>query len=74
MPAKALYHARNAARSPKNPPALMTGGFGWLAALRWRYPMPRRRKAISSVKNKRKKATVERRVATRRMVVKINQP
>ena len=28
IPASALYHARNAESSPKNPPALMTGGFG----------------------------------------------
>jgi len=32
------------------------------------------RKAMSRVKNRRKKATVERRVQRRRMVVKMNQP
>ena len=36
--------------------------------------MPRRRKARSRVKNNMKKATVERKVASKRMVVKINQP
>ena len=36
--------------------------------------MPRSRKAKSSVKKREKKATVERRVANRRTVVKMNQP
>ena len=36
--------------------------------------MPRKRKARSRVKKRRKKATVERRVAMRRRVVKMNQP
>ena len=36
IPAKALYHAKNAASSAKKPPALMTGGFGAPAASRCR--------------------------------------
>lgn len=34
IPAKALYHAKKAAKRPKKPPALMTGVFGMPAALR----------------------------------------
>ncbi len=74
IPASALYHAVNAANSPKNPPALIIGGFGTPAALRCRYPMPRSRNAMSRVKKRVKNATVERSVATRRTVVKMNQP
>ena len=36
--------------------------------------MPRRRKAISRVKNNRKKATVDLRVQMSRIKVKMNQP
>lgn len=36
--------------------------------------MPRRRKARSRVKNRKKNATVERRVTSRRTNVKMNQP
>ncbi len=74
IPANALYQAVNAASSPKNPPALIIGGFGAPLELRCRYPMPRRRNAMSRVKKRVKNATVERSVATKRMVVKMNQP
>lgn len=36
IPAKALYHAKKAAKRPKKPPALMTGGLGFPTAPRWR--------------------------------------
>ena len=74
IPAKALYHAVNAASRPKNPPALMIGGFGTPLGLRCRYPMPSSRNVMSSVKKRVKNATVERSVASKRTVVKINQP
>lgn len=74
IPANALYHARNAASSPKKPPALMIGTVGFPFALRCRYPIPSSKKVRSRVKKRRKKAMVERRVATRRIVVKMNQP
>ena len=73
-PARALYQAKNAAKIPNTPPALMIGGFGAPAASRWRYPIPSRRKAKSRVKKREKNATVERRVQRTRMVVKMNQP
>lgn len=36
IPARALYHAVKAASRPKKPPALMIGGFGLPAWVRWR--------------------------------------
>lgn len=36
IPANALYQAAKAASSPKKPPALITGGFGWLVESRCR--------------------------------------
>ena len=74
IPARALYQAMNAANNAKNPPALMTGGFGEPAALGFKYPMASSKKAMSRKKNSRKNATVERRVANRRRVVKIHHP
>ena len=74
MPASALYHAANAAKSPKKPPAMITGSLGLPGSLRWSQPMPSRRKARSRKKKRQKKATVERRVAIRRMKVNMNQP
>ena len=74
IPASALYHAVKAARIAKNPPAFSMGRLGWSVASRCRYEIPRRRKAMSRVKNRVKNATVERRVQRRRMKVKMNQP
>lgn len=73
IPAKALYHARNAASIPNPPPALMAV---WLGAPLWlsRYPIPRQRKARSRVKNKLKNATVDFRVQRRSKKVNMNQP
>ena len=73
IPAKALYHAKNAARRPKEPPALMRPGFGAPAAVRFRYPQNNNRNVMSRVKKSKKKATVERRVAINKRVVKMNQ-
>jgi hypothetical protein len=73
IPAKALYQARNAARIPNPPPALMAVPFG--APLEWsRYPIPRQRKARSRVKKSEKNATVDFRVQRRSKKVKMNQP
>ena len=69
-----MYHAAKAAKRPKNPPALMIGGFGMPALSRWRYPIPSSKKARSRVKKRMKNATVERSVQMRRTVVKMNQP
>lgn len=44
------------------------------AALGVKYAIPSSKNAMSSVKKSRKKATVERRVQSRRMKVKMNQP
>ena len=74
IPAKALYHARNAASNAKKPPALRMGGFGMSIASRCRYPMLSSMNARSRVKNSKKNATVERRVQSTRSVVKMNQP
>jgi len=72
-PAKALYQARNAARIPNPPPALIAVLFG--APLEWsRYPIPRQRKARSRVKKSEKNATVDLRVHKRSRKVNINQP
>ena len=74
IPASALYHARNEVSSPKKPPALMMGGFGASSLLRCRYPRPSSRKVRSSDRKRKKKASVDRRVARRSRVVKMNQP
>ena len=74
IPARALYQAMKAARRPKKPPALMTGGLGLPALFVRRYPIARRRKAMSRKKKRRKKARVERRVHISRSVVKIHHP
>jgi hypothetical protein len=73
IPASALYQAVNAASNPNAPPAVIHAEFGALP-LFCRYPMPRSKKAMSSVKNRKKKATVERSVQIRRIVVKMNHP
>jgi hypothetical protein len=73
IPASALYHAANAAMSPKAPPATIHPPCGFAPSF-WRYPIPSRRNAMSSVKKRKKNATVDRSVHKRRMVVKINQP
>jgi hypothetical protein len=74
IPANALYHAKSAAKIPKYPPALinLVSVFPLSSAYKW--PRKRKRNARSSVKKSMKKATVERRVQSRRMVVKMNQP
>ena len=74
IPASALYHAKKAANSAKKPPAFSMGAFTLPVALGCRYAIARSKKAISSVKNRVKKATVERRVASKRRNVKMNQP
>ena len=74
IPARALYQAVKAANSPKYPPALIIGTFGVPALLKKKWPIVRRRKAMSRKKNKRKKATVDRSVQINKMVVKMNQP
>lgn len=74
IPANTLYHATKDVRSPKNPPALMMGGFGKPSLLRCRYPMASRSKVKSTVKNRKKNAKVDRRVSRRRSVVNMNQP
>ena len=74
IPARALYHAMNAARSPKYPPAESKCWFGAPLASASRWPRNRKRNAMSRVKKSRKKATVERSVQISRMVVKMNQP
>jgi len=73
IPARALYHAANAAKRPKAPPATMQPCCGCTPSF-CRYPMPSIRNAMSSVKNRKKKATVERRVQMTKIVVKMNQP
>lgn len=69
IPARALYQAAKAARIPKAPPALRQAMLPC-----WRYEIPSMRNARSSVKKRKKKATVERSVQMSRMKVKINQP
>jgi hypothetical protein len=73
IPAKALYQARNAARIPNPPPALMSVGSG-APSTRWRLPIPSIKKAKSSVKKSMKNATVDFRVQIKRRKVKMNQP
>ena len=73
IPAQALYQARNAASNPKKPPALLTGTFR-SPSTSWKRAIARRRKAISSVKKSRKKASVDFSVQKTRIVVKMNQP
>lgn len=75
IPAKALYQARNAASIPKPPPALVSVVAEWAAPLLAAYsPQANMRKAKSRVKNSMKNMMVDRRVQSRRMVVKMNQP
>ena len=64
----------NAASKAKKPPAFMIFVLGMSMASWWRYEMPSSMKAMSREKNKVKKATVERRVQSTRMKVKMNQP
>ena len=74
IPASALYQAKNAASSAKKPPAFSTGVFTMPAASGCKYAIPRSMKAISREKNRLKKATVERSVASRSRKVNMNQP
>lgn len=74
IPARALYQATKAVRRPKKPPALIRWVCGWPWGSWKRYPTPSMRKVISRKKNSRKKATVDRKVQKRRMVLKMNQP
>lgn len=74
IPANAEYHAKNALQIPNAPPVLIRLGPGAPAAFGLSQPRARKRKARSSVKKSRKKATVDRSVARRRRVVKINHP
>lgn len=73
-PASAVYHARNAAISPKKPPVLISPlwfvpGDTWMKC-----PIDKKRNAKSSVKNKKKKTNELLNVHRRRSVVKIHQP
>ena len=73
-PANAVYHARNAANNPNNPPVLMRAalfvpGDSWM-----KWPIERKRNARSSVRNKKKKTHELLSVQARRSVVKIHQP
>jgi len=74
IPARALYQAAKAANSPKYPPALIISMFGIPVLLKKKWPIISKRKAMSTKKNKRKKATVDRSVQLNKMVVKMNQP
>lgn len=73
IPAKALYHAKKAAKMPKTPPAFIAPSLG-APSTRSAYPMPKRRNARSKVKNSKKNATVDRSVQSKRRKVKINHP
>lgn len=73
IPARALYQAKNAARIPKAPPALMAEIRG-APSTRARYPIPRQRNARSRVKKREKKATVDLTVQMSNKKVKMNQP
>ena len=74
IPARAQYHAANAASKLKKLDALITDVFGLPLASRYKYPIPSNRNTRSMVKKRKKKATVERSVATRIRVVNMNQP
>jgi hypothetical protein len=78
IPANALYQAAKAAKSPKYPPALIHEAFGPYEPLGPmeldKYPIPRRRNAMSRKKNSRKKATVDLKVHIKSKVVKIHHP
>jgi len=74
IPASALYQAKKAASSAKKPPAFSIGALTLPLALGDRYAIARSKNAMSRAKNREKKATVERRVANKRMKVKMNQP
>lgn len=73
-PAKATYHASNAASSAKNPPAMITGLLGSAVPLRCKYPIPSRRKAMSTARKVPQKTKVDFSVHRNIMKVKINQP
>ena len=68
---KISYHARNAARRPKTPPAFKHPGCG-APSTGCKYAIPSNKNAMSSVKNREKNATVD--VQMRRTVVKMNHP
>jgi len=74
IPARALYQPAKAANSPKYPPALVIGTLGIPSLSKEKLAIIRRRKVMSRNKNKRKKATVDRRVQINKRVVKMNQP
>lgn len=59
--------------SPKAPPATMQSPCGPFASA-LRYPIPSKRKAMSRVKKRKQKATVDRRVQSKRRKVKMNHP
>lgn len=73
IPASALYQARKAAIIPKAPPARVRPILA-PAAPGYRYDRARKRNAKSSVKNSRKKASVDLSVHMSKIVVKINHP
>ena len=72
--AKATHHAKNAAKMPNTPPAVRQPGCGTPLLSACKYAIPSVRNAMSSVKNSKKKATVDLSVQIKRTVVKMNQP
>lgn len=75
IPANALYQAKKAASMPKTPPAFCRPRAAVSAPLFLAYSEQKRnKKARSRVKKRLKNMMVERRVQSRRMVVKMNQP
>lgn len=75
IPAKALYQAKNAAKKPNRPPVFCRAKAAVALPKSLAYcSMARNKKHRSRVKKRRKKATVDRRVQRRMMVVKMNQP
>jgi len=73
IPANMLYHAMKAAMMPNTPPARVRGTFGAPSSLRSRYEQPRQMKAIQTIMNRELKATVDFRVQSQTMKVKMNQ-
>jgi hypothetical protein len=71
------YQAAKAAKIPKAPPARIRAMLGVVAPalyVGFKYPTPKHRKAKSSVKKRKKNATVDFSVRIRSKKVKMNQP
>lgn len=75
IPANALYQAKNAANNPKYPPAFCDPRRTFpVVSSASKCPIARNKNARSSVKNRRKNATVDLSVQIKRINVKMNQP